>query len=168
MASSSTGDDADAPLLILKLSERAPPLVRDVFEEKGFREHDEGVDGEHHWHLHWKAGRFKPSEYEVASKLRKWVAHAERWAKSAEAPAWSRGADGVWRSSAGEERKELGALRWAACASAWPRSPPSSPTRPATASSPRARASPPSRSSTCRQTRRAPPRMRRAETSGAA
>ena len=69
MASSS--EDADAPLLILKLSERAPPLVRDVFEEKGFREHEEGVDGEHHWHLHWKAGRFKPSEYEVASKLQR-------------------------------------------------------------------------------------------------
>ena len=45
--------------------------MRDVFEEKGFREHEEGVDGEHHWHLHWKAGRFKPSEYEVASKLQR-------------------------------------------------------------------------------------------------
>ena len=56
---------------VLKLSERAPPLVRDVFEEKGFREHEEGVDSEHHWHLHWKAGRFKPSEYEVASKLQR-------------------------------------------------------------------------------------------------
>ena len=72
MASSSATDATDdAPLLILKLSERAPPLVRDVFEEKGFREHEEGVDGEHHWHLHWKAGRFKPSEYEVASKLQR-------------------------------------------------------------------------------------------------
>ena len=47
--------------------ERAPPLVREVFEAKGYREHDEEEDGDN-WHVHWKAGRFKPSEYEAANR----------------------------------------------------------------------------------------------------
>ena len=48
--------------------ERAPPLVREVFEGKGYREHDEEEDGEADWHVHWKAGRFKPSEYAAANR----------------------------------------------------------------------------------------------------
>ncbi|KAL1514531.1 hypothetical protein AB1Y20_003628 [Prymnesium parvum] len=50
--------------LILRTSERVPPLVVDVFEAKGFREQEEDTEN---WHVHWKAGRFKPSEYAAAN-----------------------------------------------------------------------------------------------------
>ena len=47
--------------------ERAPPLVREVFEAKGYREYDEEEDGDE-WHMFWKCGRFKPSEYAAANR----------------------------------------------------------------------------------------------------
>ena len=54
--------------------EKAPQLIRDVFEAKGFREYDEG-EAENAppgscasvWHVMWKGGRFTPSQYEAAS-----------------------------------------------------------------------------------------------------
>ena len=51
-----------------RVSDRAPPLVRQVLEAKGYTECDEDSDG---WHLHWKAGRFKPSEYAAASRMQR-------------------------------------------------------------------------------------------------
>ena len=60
----------DSQLIILG-ADRAPPLVRDVFEARGYREHDESMDEPNHWHVCWRAGRFKPSEYELASWIQK-------------------------------------------------------------------------------------------------
>ena len=52
-----------------RASDRAPPLVRQVLEAKGYTEcEDEESDN---WHLHWKAGRFKPSEYATASRMQR-------------------------------------------------------------------------------------------------
>ena len=50
--------------------ERAPPLVREVFEAKGYREYDEEEDGDE-WHMFWKCGRFKPSEYAAANRAQR-------------------------------------------------------------------------------------------------
>ena len=59
----------DRPVLRMQ---NAPMLVRDVFEAKGFRiiddEDYEDDDPElKGWHVMWKGGRFKPSEYETAN-----------------------------------------------------------------------------------------------------
>ena len=64
--------------------ERAPILVRDIFEAKGYRELDEeeGEEGSPSskrdaaepppvWHVYWKGGRFKPSEYAAANPLQR-------------------------------------------------------------------------------------------------
>ena len=57
---------------VVRIGDRAPPLVREVFEAKGYREYDEEEDGEEGlWDVHWKAGRFKPSEYVAASKAQR-------------------------------------------------------------------------------------------------
>lgn len=37
----------------------------DVFEGRGYREQQE--EDTERWHIHWKAGRFKPSEYAAAN-----------------------------------------------------------------------------------------------------
>jgi tubulin polyglutamylase TTLL2 len=60
-------DEDDEQQLIFVSSERVPPLVQDVFEAKGYSSlSDEEVGGI--WHVHWKAGRFKPSEYAAANR----------------------------------------------------------------------------------------------------
>ena len=56
--------------LIFRTSERVPQLVIDVLEAKGYREQEE-EDGENNWHVHWKAGRFKPSEYAAANRTQR-------------------------------------------------------------------------------------------------
>jgi len=56
---------------VYKLSERAPLLVREVLETKGYREWEEEEDPEDLWQIHWKAGRFKPSEYAAANRLQR-------------------------------------------------------------------------------------------------
>lgn len=75
-------DREDDATPVLKC-ERAPMLVRDVFEAKGYRELDEeeGEEGGQPtcqptglpqvWHVHWKGGRFKPSEYASANPLQR-------------------------------------------------------------------------------------------------
>lgn len=62
------GDESDPEdaKLICRTDERGPVVVRDMFEAKGYREWEE-EDGEANWHVYWKAGRFKPSEYAAAS-----------------------------------------------------------------------------------------------------
>lgn len=65
-ASSSDGD------LVLRLGERVPHLVADVFETKGYVEYDEESPSEGQiWHVYWKAGRFKPSEYSEANAVQR-------------------------------------------------------------------------------------------------
>mmetsp|Transcript_32436 Transcript_32436/g.75659 ORF Transcript_32436/g.75659 Transcript_32436/m.75659 type:complete len:663 (-) Transcript_32436:212-2200(-) len=74
MRSSSRGGGAchaDQPESVYRLSERAPVLVRDVLERKGYREWEEEEDAEELWRIHWKAGRFKPSEYTTANRLQR-------------------------------------------------------------------------------------------------
>ena len=59
-------NEAEAP--VLKFT-RAPLLVRDMFEAKGYAEIDEEEpenDGKP-WHVHWKGGKFTPSQYAAAS-----------------------------------------------------------------------------------------------------
>ena len=73
--------DKDAPVL---KTEKAPILVHDVFEAKGYRELDEDEDDTPPlntaavpastpavWHVFWKGGRFKPSEYAAANPLQR-------------------------------------------------------------------------------------------------
>ena len=62
-------DSGEPPLY--RLSDRAPPLVRQVLEARGYREWDETRDAEDEWEIHWKAGRFKPSEYAVACRAQR-------------------------------------------------------------------------------------------------
>eukprot|EP00965_Chrysotila_dentata_P118623 3922023-Pleurochrysis_carterae.AAC.1 len=64
-------DTAPEPELVFKLGERTPPLIAQVFEAKGYREFDEACDSEDAWHVHWRAGRFKPSEYLAASSTQR-------------------------------------------------------------------------------------------------
>ena len=72
--SSPDGDEADdRPIL---RTQNAPVLVRDVFEAKGFQVIDDFEDEEEAaalkaWHVMWKGGRFKPSEYEAANCLQR-------------------------------------------------------------------------------------------------
>ena len=56
--------------LVFRTSERVPQLVIDVLETKGYREQEE-TDAENNWHVHWKAGRFKPSEYAAANRMQR-------------------------------------------------------------------------------------------------
>ena len=64
-------EDDQRPVLRI---EKAPQLIRDVFEAKGFREYDE-EEAENAppgsrasvWHVMWKGGRFTPSQYEAAN-----------------------------------------------------------------------------------------------------
>ena len=63
----------DRPVLRMQ---NAPMLVRDVFVAKGFRiiddEDYEDDDPElKGWHVMWKGGRFKPSEYAAANPLQR-------------------------------------------------------------------------------------------------
>jgi hypothetical protein len=54
------------PPLGFKASDRAPPMVCQILESKGYVEVEEDCD--EHWNVHWKAGRFKPSEYAAANR----------------------------------------------------------------------------------------------------
>ena len=66
----------EEPQLVVRLGEKCPPLVLEIFEAHGYREYEEpdedgnGGDGRL-WHVYWKAGRFKPSEYQEASSLQR-------------------------------------------------------------------------------------------------
>ena len=63
---------SSTPRLVLKV-DRAPLLVREMFEAKGYDEIDE--DDENFdtaaYNVYWKCGRFKPSEYTAASQLQR-------------------------------------------------------------------------------------------------
>ena len=54
-----------------RLAQLCWPLVRQVLEARGYREWDETRDAEDEWEIHWKAGRFKPSEYAVACRAQR-------------------------------------------------------------------------------------------------
>jgi hypothetical protein len=57
---------------VIRIADRAPQLVREVFEAKGYREYDEEEDGEDGpWDVYWRAGRFKPSEYAAANRAQR-------------------------------------------------------------------------------------------------
>lgn len=56
------------PSWVIRLDEKAPPLVQNVFEAKGYREYDEDSDDPNQvWHVHWKGSRFTASEYKAAN-----------------------------------------------------------------------------------------------------
>jgi tubulin polyglutamylase TTLL2 len=54
------------PPLVFRLGAKAPPLVREVLEARGWREHDDDADGDR-WDLFWRPGRFTMAEYAMAS-----------------------------------------------------------------------------------------------------
>jgi len=70
-------DDADRSLVV-RIGEKCPPLVLEVFEQKGYREYDEEAD-DGLWHVYWKGGRFKPSEYEACNAVQR-VNHFQKTA----------------------------------------------------------------------------------------
>ena len=63
-------DEAAGPSLVLRLSDFVPPVVSEVFEAHGYREHEEEEDGER-WDVWWRAGRFTPSEYAAANPMQR-------------------------------------------------------------------------------------------------
>ena len=67
---SDDGDGGQAAPLVIRIGERSPHLVLDVFETKGYVEYDEDKD-DGIWHVYWKASRFKPSEYAEASAVQR-------------------------------------------------------------------------------------------------
>jgi hypothetical protein len=76
------GDEPETNGPVLKC-ERAPILVHDVFEAKGYAELEEEYDEDGNplpppanqppqvWHVCWKGGRHKPSEYAAANPLQR-------------------------------------------------------------------------------------------------
>jgi tubulin polyglutamylase TTLL2 len=59
----------DRPLLVLKMSEGGPAVIRDVCASRGWVDYDPDAppgDVRGEWNLLWRSGRFKPSEYKNA------------------------------------------------------------------------------------------------------
>eukprot|EP00736_Rhodelphis_marinus_P002540 Rmarinus@m.19413 len=55
----------DGPPFLFRLSEKAPPLLKQCLEAKGWVEAGENDV----WNLYWKCGRFKLSDYAASTKL---------------------------------------------------------------------------------------------------
>lgn len=63
----------DEPDRVLR-AYRTPVLVRDIFEAKGYAVVDmeeDDVEPSQPWHLYWRNGRFRPSDYAAASPLQR-------------------------------------------------------------------------------------------------
>nr|KAG5704853.1 hypothetical protein BaRGS_001324 [Batillaria attramentaria] len=56
----------EKPSLIFRLNDngQGPELLRQVFLEQGWTEHDEEVHEEHEWNMWWRTSRFRTGEYE--------------------------------------------------------------------------------------------------------
>ena len=55
--------------LLFRVTGNVPDLIAHVFEAKGYFEQEDEESGV--WHVHWRAGRFKPSEYAAANPLQR-------------------------------------------------------------------------------------------------
>ena len=62
---------APSRALVYRLGERTPPLLREVLTSRGWSEHDPHLHAADQWDLYWRSGRFKPSEYALASSVRR-------------------------------------------------------------------------------------------------
>ena len=67
MASDAAPSSSSTGTLTLKMSEGGPAVIRDVCESRGWRNWDPEAHGDTQWNLHWRSGRFKPSEYKNAN-----------------------------------------------------------------------------------------------------
>jgi hypothetical protein len=56
--------------LVFKMGE-APATLRTVLFERGWEEWDEETMTETSWHLLWRSGRFRPSEYAQANGIQR-------------------------------------------------------------------------------------------------
>jgi tubulin polyglutamylase TTLL2 len=69
----------DKTVLVFRLSkDKGPPIVREVLEEKGWREFNEEIDAEQEYHLWWKTQRFTKSELAKCSyynSIKQWLNH---------------------------------------------------------------------------------------------